>query len=163
VFWKDVSVWTQTTIPANAITVTDYTSPKGIPVHVIKNGTNTLVFVDGLGKTSLGSQLTATTGSANLYPGDIATFASNTVTWQDGTVWTKVASPPLLITVADSNGAVSHVQLLTATTFIGLNGPLEGVTGTRTNGQVAWSNGAVWQDFDLDALTALFEMGTGFP
>src|SRR5579872_695945 len=147
----------------NSITVTDYTSPKGIPVHVVQNGTNTLVFVDGLGNTSLGAQLTATTGSADLYPGDIATFSSTKVTWQDGTIWTRVDSPPLLITVTDSSGAVSHVQLLSSTTFVGLNGPLQGVTGTRANGKITWSNGVVWQDFDLDALTALFEMGTGFP
>jgi hypothetical protein len=163
VIWKDGTQWTRTTVAVSTITVTDYTNPQGIPVHVVQNGTSNLVFVDGLGNTSLGSQLTSTTGVANLYPGDIATFSGSTVTWQDGTIWTQVSSPPLLITVTDSNSAVSHVKLLTATTLIGLNGPLQGVSGTRVNGTIVWSNGAVWMDFDLDALNALFEMGTGYP
>jgi hypothetical protein len=37
------------------------------------------------------------------------------------------------------------------------------LTGTRLNGKIFWSNGQVWDNFDFNALNALFEMGTGYP
>jgi hypothetical protein len=67
------------------------------------------------------------------------------------------------IAATDVNGAISHVQVLSATTLVGLDGSLGGVTGTRSNGQVVWSNGVVWNNFDFNALNALFEMSTLSP
>ena len=63
----------------------------------------------------------------------------------------------------DSNGAVSHAQVQSSGTVVGLDGPLSGLTATRQNGQLAWSNGAVWNNFDFNALNAFFEMATGYP
>ena len=102
---------------------------------------------------------------SDLYgPGDLATVSGNTVTWQDGFVWTQTnASVPPTITFTDSNGASFHVKLTSASTLVGLDGELAGVTATRQNGQIVWSNGAVWGDFDFNALNALFEMSTGYP
>jgi hypothetical protein len=166
----DTVVWTQTKSPTATITVTDYTNQNGVPVHVVQNGTNEFVIVDGLGNTSLGHFLSATTGAADSYPTDVATFSGNSqngtsvVAWQDGIfVWTQTNNPPLLITFTDASNTISHVKLLTPTTLVGLDGSLKGVTGTRVNGKINWSNGTVWDSFDFNALNAFFEMGTGYP
>jgi hypothetical protein len=131
-------------------------------VHLIQNGTKTFVIVDGLGNTSLGHFLNATTGINDSYPDDPATITANQVIWADGVyVWTKTSSPPLLITFIDSQGAVSHVRLLTPTTLVGLDGTMKDLGGTRLNTRIVWSNGADWDNFDMDGLNAFFQMGTG--
>ena len=104
--------------------------------------------------------LSPTTALVDLYPGDVATFSGNTLAWQDGSLWTQTNVVPLTITFTDTNGAVSHVQLQSRTMLIGLDGPLSGLTGTRQNGQIVWSDGTVWDAFDFNALNALFEMAT---
>lgn len=159
--WSDGFVWTKAA--TSSITVTDYTNQNGVPVHLIQNGTSQIAFVDGLGRTSLGTMLSPTTAQADHYPGDVATFSGNTVTWQDGFVWTQTNALPLMTTFTDTNGAVSHLQLTSSTTLIGLDGAAGGLTGTRHNGQIVWSNGAVWNNLDVNALNSLFEMGTGYP
>ena len=65
----------------------------------------------------------------------MATFSGNTVTWQDGTVWTQTNVVPLMITLTDTNGAVSHIQIQSRTTLVGLDGPMKGLTATRLNGR----------------------------
>ena len=57
----------------------------------------------------------------------------------------------------------SHLAIQGATILIGLDGPLKGVTGTRVNDEIEWSNGAVWTTLDFDSLNAFFEMGSGYP
>jgi hypothetical protein len=131
-------------------------------VHVVQNGTSQLAFVDSLGRTSLGTLLNPTTAQTDLYgAGDLATISGNTVSWQDGSLWTQTNNVPLTITLTDPNGAVSHVKLTSPTTLIGLDRALQGLTATRLNGKITWSNGAVWDNFDFNAVNALFEMGTG--
>lgn len=160
--WSDGGVWTATA-RTSAITVIDYTNQLGVPVHLVKNGTNQLGFVDGLGRTSLGTMLSATTAQADLYPGDVATFSGNTVSWQDGYTWTQTAVVPLMIMFTDTNGAVSHVKVTGPTTMAGLDRALQGLTATRQNNKLIWSNGQIWNISDLNALHAFFEMGTGYP
>jgi hypothetical protein len=162
VVWSDGSVWTRTAATA-AVTVTDYTNSNGIAVHLILNGTNQVAFVDGLGRTSLGSLLSPTTAQADLYPGDVATISANSVSWQDGSFWTKTNTPPLTVTLFDTNGAITHVSFVNRTTLVGLDGPIKGLTATRLNGKLFWSNGVVWNDFDFNAMNALFQMGVGYP
>jgi hypothetical protein len=58
---------------------------------------------------------------------------------------------------------VSHVRLTSPTTLIGLDRALQGLTATRLNDKLFWSNGAVWDNLDLELLNALFELGPGFP
>jgi hypothetical protein len=162
IVWSDGTVWNQTSA-TSAITVTHYTNQNGIPVHIVQNGTSQIAFVDGLGRTSLGTMLSPTTAVADLYPGDIATFTGNTVHWMDGTVWTQTTVVPLLITFIDTNGAVSHVQIQSRTSLIGLDGPMKGMTATRLNGKFFWSNNTVWDNFDFNAVNALFQMAVGYP
>ncbi len=163
VTWQDGTVWTETA-PTAAITVTNYTNQFGVAAHLIQNGSNQLAFIDSLGRVSLGVMTGPNTALADLYPGDVATIGIDTVSWQDGFVWTKTSgAPPLTTTFVDVHGAFSHVELTSATTLLGLDGPLQAVIGTRVNNEIDWSNGDVWADFDYDALNALFEMATGYP
>ena len=64
-------------------------------------------------------------------------------------------------TASDQNGAVSHLGLQSATILVGLDGPLQGVTGTRANDAIDWSNGAIWANFEFNPLNVFFEMGIG--
>ncbi|MBI3861892.1 MAG: hypothetical protein HY290_08340 [Planctomycetia bacterium] len=158
--WTDGTVWTQTAA-TTAVTVTHYTNPGGVPVHLIHNGTSQVAFVDGRGRTSLGIKLNSVTARADLYPDDLATISSNKVTWQDGTVWTQNALP-LTIGLSDPNGAVSHVKMTSPTTLIGLDGAMQGLTATLQNGNLVWSNGTTWNNFSSSALAALFRIGIGY-
>jgi len=161
--WQDGTVWTQTA-PTAALTLINSTNAFGVATHFIQNGTNQVAFIDSLGRTTLGHQISPGRVVSDLYgPGDVATISGTTVTWQDGSVWTQTHNVPLTITLTDSNGAAFHAGLTSASTLVGLDGELAGVTATRVNGQFVWSNGAVWGDFDFNALNSLFEMATGYP
>ncbi|MBI3865204.1 MAG: hypothetical protein HY290_25295, partial [Planctomycetia bacterium] len=163
VSWNDGTVWTLTNAPGGTLTVTDYVNPNGVPVHVVRNNTNNLCIVDGLGRTSLGTMLDATTGQVNLYPSDQLHYSGNTIVWDDGFVWTQVATVPPMITFTDTNNTSFHVQLTSRTTLIGLDGAMKNITATRLNGKLFWSNGAIWDNWDFNDLNALFQMHTGYP
>jgi hypothetical protein len=163
VLWHDGSIWIRTAVPSSQITLTDYSNPQGLATHTIRNGTANVVVSDSLGHLSLGTFFNATQALTLLYPDDVVTFAANSVSWQDGTVWTKIGVPAITTTATGANGAVSHLQLLSPVLLVGLDGPLQGVHGTRLNGRIFWSNGEVWTNFNFNALNAFFEMGTGFP
>src|SRR5207302_49800 len=79
----------------------------GATVHAVQNGTTGVVFVDGQGRMSLGAFLSGSTTQAtdNLYPGDVATFSSGHVTWQDGTIWTVTTSPSSHLSVTHYTNA----------------------------------------------------------
>jgi hypothetical protein len=163
VSWTDGAVWTQVASTSSPVTVTDYVNPYGLPAHIVQNGTNSLVFVDGLGRTSLGTWLNSTQAIANAYPNDKATFSGTKVTWDDGFVWTQSTTLPLVVTFTAPNGSFSRIRVVDHGTVLGLVGPLQGKTGTRLNGKITWSNGTVWNDFDFNALNALFQMSAGYP
>ena len=159
--WTDGTVWTQTAA-TTAVTVTRYTNPKGVPVDFIRNQTNQVALVDGLGRSTLGTMLTANTAVTDLYPGDVATISSSEVTWQDGWSWTHTTAVPLSLGLTDVNGTLSHVKMTSATALIGLDGAMRGLTATLRNGTLVWSNGVTWNNFDFNALAALFQMGIGY-
>jgi hypothetical protein len=160
--WSDGTVWLQTAAPANRLTLTTYVAAaNGLVANLVQNGTSTGVFVNEFGMMALGTFNGGTATVAD-WNGDVATFANGNIGWSDGSVWNQATTPPVTIAATDVNGAVSHVQVLSATTLVGLDGSLGGVTGTRSNGQVVWSNGVVWNNFDFNALNALFEMSTGY-
>ena len=162
IIWSGGTVWTQTALTP-AITVTNYLNPSGVPVHLIQNGTSQLVFVDALGRTALGTMLSLTTVQNSLFGAEVGTLTANTINWSNGIVWTQTNVVPLMTTLTDTNGAVSHVRLTSPTTVLGLDGELQGLTATRVNSGLFWSNGDVWDNFDFNALNALFEMATGYP
>ncbi|MBI3860588.1 MAG: S53 family peptidase [Planctomycetia bacterium] len=163
IVWSSGVVWTPVSTTSAPVTVTDYTNQVGVPVHAITNSTSDIAFVDGQGRLAVGQWLSATQAAADAYPGDKATFGSNLVVWDDGAVWTKATSVPFVMTFTDANGNQSHVKFLNQTTLIGLDGALQGATGTRQNGKITWSNGSAWSRFDFNALNALFQMAAGYP
>ena len=161
VTWQDGYVWTRIS-PTNQVMLTDYTNANGVTVHVVSNGSSQVVFSDSRGDLSIGTFINATQVTNPRYPGDMATFGTNTLTWNlDGTVWTRVTAepPPLLITATSTPSDVSRLSLLTRVTLIGLDGPLQNVNGTRLNGKIFWETGVTWTDFDFADLNALFVMG----
>ena len=160
--WSGGTLWTQTA-RTSAITLTNYTNQFGVPVHLIQNGTNQLAFVDALGRTALGTLNGSTVQNPIFAAGVTGTLGANSIVWSNQYVWTKTNVVPLLIALTDASGNVSHAQLTSATTLVGLDGTIKGLTATRLNGKLFWSNGDVWGNFDLNALNALFEMATGYP
>ena len=161
-----VSLWTQTA-RTSAITLTDYTNQFGVPVHLIQNGTSQVAFVDALGNTGLGSIKDGSTVQNPAWgpTGPVRTLRANSIGWSNGYVWTQTNVIPLLIALTDAHGNVFHVQLTSATTLIALDGgaTIQGLTATRRDDTLVWSNGEVWDNFDLNALNALFQMATGYP
>ena len=163
VIWHDGTVWYPAASPSPEIVLTDYTNAKGVAVHAIRNGTANVAFSDSLGHLSLGTFINPTQATDNDYPGDMATFTATTVNWQLGAIWTSTANPPITVTAIDANSVGSHVALISRTLLVGLDGPLQGIGGTRLNGRILWSNGQIWDDFDLNALNAFIEMGMTYP
>jgi hypothetical protein len=160
--WSGGIVWTQTA-RTSAVTLTNYTNQFGVPVHLIQNGTSQLAFVDALGRTALGTINGTTVQNPIFAAGVTGTLSGNTIVWSNQYVWTQTNVVPLLIALTDTNGSVSHAQLTSATTLVGLDGTIIGLTAIRLNGKLFWSNGQIWDNFDPDALNALFEMATGYP
>jgi hypothetical protein len=162
--WSDGSVWLLTAAPANKLTLTNYVvASNGRSTSLVRNSSSIGVFVNGGGSMVLGT-FNGNTATVPAWNNDVATFSNGNISWSDGNSWNLVTGPlPFLVKITDTNGAISLVQLLTPTTLVGRTGAMQGVTGTRVDGKIFWSNGAVWDNFDLDALNALFEMATGYP
>jgi hypothetical protein len=91
------------------------------------------------------------------------TIGTGQITFGNGSFWTQISGPQPNVSLTDTNGAAFKVQFTTPTTFVALQGTLAGITGTWQNGAIVWSNGTIWNDFDFNALNALFEMSTGYP
>ncbi|HEY2253027.1 MAG TPA: hypothetical protein VGH74_18270, partial [Planctomycetaceae bacterium] len=160
--WSDGSVWLQTAAPANRLTLTIYVvASNGRSTSLVRNSSAVGVFVNGGGSMVLGT-FSGPTATVAAWNRDVATFAGGTIYWSDGSVWNQATTQAVTIAATDVNGAISHVQVLSATTLVGLDGSLGGVTGTRSNGQIVWSTGVVWNNFDFNALNALFEMSNGY-
>ncbi len=157
------SSWFQTSPVANSVTVNYYVSPSnGNQGEVYTNGTSVVLFVKSDGSRAFGTLVSGTTyniAAWNLQ----ATFGPGEVAFSNGSFWFQTNSPLPSVTLTDTTGATFKVQMLTQTTFIALGGSLAGMTGTRQDNAISWSNGDVWNDFDDNALHALFQMSVGYP
>lgn len=167
-------VWVKLDLPNT------YLSSLGGQAQVIQNGTTTLTFINNLGQSSAGSWID--THHVTAFGGLIGTVGGGKISWSNGDIWsenflifgtkngsgtTTIGATPNGITITDSNGAISHIQLLNFSTAVGLDGPMAGLTATKFQGKLIWKSGstvvAVWDNFDLNALCAIFEMATGYP
>jgi RHS repeat-associated protein len=141
--WSDGTIWTLTAPNPGSLTITDYITDHfnllTTPVHDIRNSTNELAIVDGLGRTSVGTMVDATTASFPLYPEDFAHYSGNQVHWDDGVTWTKVAMPS--ISLANDTGTSST----------------DGVTSDPT------IKGSVSNLLDVASVEAAFDTGNGNP
>jgi hypothetical protein len=156
----------------------NFSSSKTGPSQILQDGTTTLTFVDGTGHTSTGNWINTTQMVSNDAKG-MGSIRNGTIFWSNGDVWsenltmqgtkvgatgtTSIVATPTLITLTDTNGAVSHARLVNASTIVVIDGAMNGLTGSRGNGQITWSNGAVWTNFDFNALSALFWMVQKYP
>jgi hypothetical protein len=150
VVWSDGTIWTMTPNPATQVTLAQYANPKGVPVNVIENGTNTLAFVDGAGNTSLGTFLNPTQAVAQLYPGDVASFNVNSVNWLDGTVWTKKNSTPSVLPVSNGGGNlnVNNINYHSSVIFVGDTGQTQAANGVQSSNKIYWSSRPIADGFD---------------
>jgi hypothetical protein len=164
VIWQDGTVWTKTSnAGSSAPVVTTYTNDAGVATYAIQNGKSNVVIVDSLGTFSLGSFTSSAQATDSRYASDNATFGTGTVTWQDGMIWTKTATPP--ITILGSGFGWGRLKVTSSTTMVALDGSLKGSTGIRGNNSISWAlagadTGQAWIGFDADQLNALFEMGS---
>jgi hypothetical protein len=160
----------------NQFTVLDFTNLSGAPVHVIETGTTRVVFVDGLGRMSLGSFINSIQATVDSYPGDVATFAGGVVVWQDGSVWLPAATPSPQITVTDyinQNGLATHAirngtanvafadgfgQISLGTFFKCDTSDFHGLSGRR--GDVCLDLGFLAGSLDLDEDWFAYRRGT---
>ncbi len=108
--WSDGTVWTQSA-PSSQLTVNDYVTDyplyAGVGVHTITNGTQQIAWVDGRESIFSPGSVSQCDSSAtsDMYPGDVATLAAGNIVWQDGTIWTRSATPQVLVS-ANVNGDV---------------------------------------------------------
>ncbi len=156
------SSWFQTSPVASSITANYYVSPtNGNQGEVYTNGTSVL-FVKSDGSRAFGTLISGTTYNLAAW-GLTATFSPGKVTFNNGSSWTQTNSPLPTVTLTDTNGASFKVSMLSKTTFIALSGSMAGMTATRQNNKLVWSNGTVWNNYDFNALNALFQMALGYP
>jgi hypothetical protein len=125
--WQDGTVWYDKSAVTHTIqlagnsppvTLSDdhpgdwtfYHNQKGMTTSVIRTGTNRLYFIDALGRISAGSMMNGTQASVDLYPGDAATMTDNSVTWQDGSIWTKDSNSVIsVIDYTNTKGLPTHI------------------------------------------------------
>src|SRR4029079_17780645 len=104
-----------TTITAapSTLYVFDYINGSGKPVHLIQTGTNSVLFIFSNNVFGSGQFISPTQLTTPVAPNDIATISNDfsTISWQDGTVWTRTA-PTGAVTLTNStngNGIATHL------------------------------------------------------
>jgi len=150
-----------------------YTSSAGTGTALLQqDGTTTLRFVDRLGNTSQGRFLTPTR-LQDLGSGRTGTISNGQILWSDGEVWTKAlviqgtragTSPAQAVSLTATNSVIQAttssetigLQLMSLNTIRAKSGSLMGMIGRRQGGKIVWSNGVTWENFDFNALNALF-------
>jgi hypothetical protein len=156
------SSWMQTTLVPNVVTASYYIClANGNQGQVITNGTSVL-FIKSDGSAAFATLVSGTTYNIAAWNLQV-TIGTGQITFGNGSFWTQISGPQPNVSLTDTNGAAFKVQFTTPTTFVALQGTLAGITGTWQNGAIVWSNGTIWNDFDFNALNALFEMSTGYP
>jgi hypothetical protein len=171
ILFSDGEVWTKLDLAPNY-----FTSAGGGATQVVQNGTTTLGFVNSLGQSFSGrftdpTHVVTTTAATGFPIGTTATIGSGQIAWSTGEVWnesltvygTNPGGKTVSLTVSpgvaylvNAAGQVSRVNITSPNTLAAIDGPSAGVTGTRINGGILWSNGVFWGNFDFDALNAVF-------
>jgi hypothetical protein len=167
-------VWRKLDLPMN------YTSSLGGgQAQILSNGTTTLTVIDSFGNATTAHF----TDPTHLLSGDakgIGTIDNGTITWANGDVWselltitgskngsgtTTITATPTSLTLSDGTSTV-QARITGPNSIVitsGTSAMPTGLTGTRKNGSVVWSNGVVWNNFDFNALNSLFTMATKYP
>jgi hypothetical protein len=157
-----------------------YTSSAGTGTALVQqDGSTTLRFVDRLGNATQGRFLTPTR-LQDLGSGRTGTISNGQIIWSDGEVWTKAlviqgtragTSPAQAVSLTATNSLIQAttstetigLQLLSLNTIRAKSGSLMGMIGRRQGGKIVWSNGVTWENFDFNALNALFADIQSYP
>jgi hypothetical protein len=152
----------------------DFRNIAGDAVHVVQSGI-ALTFVNKAGGTSSGKWISPSSVQAINW-GVTGTIANGQILWSNNTVWNKnlvafatgggsgltsVTSTNSQIILTNKSGGTSRAEMTGENTLVALD--WGGVTGTRSNGKILWSNGTVWDNFDFNALDAVFADIKQFP
>jgi hypothetical protein len=176
------TTWVQTTLAANVVSSAYYyNAANGKSEQLIFNGAY-LIFINDAGIVSFGAlnaaktQATVTLGATTyIATGNFTSSAAvgnvtfalpaapNTVVM----TWVKTNALTPLITLTDTNATTFHVRVTSSTTFVVIDGTASipaNTIGTRQSNKITWSNNAaIWNNFDFNALNALFQMSAGYP
>jgi hypothetical protein len=154
----------------------NYTTSTGNSVGIVQSGATGLVFVNRMGQSSRGQWLTPTT----LFAADwssTGTVANGQIVWNTNSiVWNKnltvlgaangqgttsifASNTGLMLT--NKAGGTSHATLINPTTLVA--GDWGDITGSRVDDKIVWSNGTIWDNFDFNALNAVFADIHSFP
>lgn len=158
-----------------------YTSSlDGLATQVLQDGTTVLRFVDQFGTTTTGRWTTPTSLIDN-GKNRTGTVSNGKIVWSDGETWNKsltilgtqngqptsqsisITATPTTIVASDINGNAVGLRLLSATSLRATTGSLAGQIGTRRDGKIFWQGGTVWENFDFNALNALFADIQSYP
>ncbi|MGQ0635934.1 MAG: matrixin family metalloprotease [Planctomycetaceae bacterium] len=157
-FWKKLNL-------SPTYTVTGGTT------QVIQDGTTNLVFVNKLGGTSNGNWINSTQVTAF---GLTGTVANGTIAWSNGAVWNKNlqifgTAGGSQVSLLATNSQIIATNRLGQTSRITVTSPGNmtfvdfGVTAQLLNGTLVFSNGGLWNNFDFNALDAVFSDIKTFP
>jgi hypothetical protein len=167
-------VWTKLDLPPT------WTSNKGgVPAKIIQDGTTTLKLIDEFGNSTTAQFTDATHLSSPLM--GVGTISQGKISWTtNNDIWsesltitgsknstgtTTITATPTSLVMSDGTNTF-NAQITSSTTVVitvGTAAMPAGTIGTRQNGKIVWSNGVTWNNFDFNALNALFDMATSFP
>jgi hypothetical protein len=176
------TTWVQSTLQSGVVSASYfYNAANGASEQILFNGSY-VIFVNDAGKVAFGTvnlaqtQATVTLGgtayiatanfSGNGAVGTVK-FALASAPTKTVMTWVQTTTLMPLITLTDTSGATFHIRITSSSTFVvidGITGIPANTIGTRITNRISWSNGAnVWNNFDINALNALFQMSAGYP
>jgi hypothetical protein len=166
-------VWVQTTLSANVTTSYFYDKATGKAEQMLTNG-NYRIFVNDAGSIAFGVLNAAKTQATIAAWSQIATFSGVNITFAKTSApntviatWLPSNSLLPLVTFTDTDGTVFHVRITASNQLTVVDGNANvpaNVVGTRNSKQINWSNNSsAWNNYDFNALNALFQMGAGYP
>ncbi|MFN0053393.1 MAG: serine hydrolase domain-containing protein [Planctomycetales bacterium] len=167
------SVWNKLDLPPSYATSME----AGKTVWVQQFGLPVLVFVNRLGQTSNGRWLNPTTVIATDW-NSTGIVADGQIVWNGGqSVWSRqlivsgassgvgtvsITAIGQQVLLTNRQGGTSSATIVAPNTFkTGAN--WGNIIGTRQGGKILWANGTVWDEFDYNALNAVFTNITQFP
>ena len=155
----------------------NYTTSNGnMSVGIVQSGATGLVFVNRMGQSSRGHWINPTTVVATDW-NSTGTVANGQIVWSgNSVVWNKnllvqgassgqgktsIAATNDQIVLTNKAGGTSAATLINPTTLVALN--WGNVSGSRVDDKIVWSNGTIWDNFDFNALNAVFADIHSFP
>lgn len=154
----------------------DYVNAAGNDVHVISNGSTSLMFVDKIGNRFAGNWSNSTQVIVPAWGNLVGTIANGQIQWANGNIWNKnlqiggtssvgpgtigIRATNVGLTLVNRAGGTTTAQITSANT---IQAVAWGLLGTRQRGRIVWNNNRSWDNFDFNALDAVFADLQNFP